>query len=68
MKLQEAIVFVLVRGGHGLTTDKIAEIINANHLYQRKDGNPVTSKQVYAVICRYASLFIKEGGRIRLLM
>ena len=30
----------------------------------RKDGKPVTSAQVYAVICRYPSIFTKEAGRI----
>ena len=44
--------------GRGKTTDQIADA----HI--RKDGKPVTSAQVYAVICRYPSIFTKEAGRI----
>ena len=49
---------------HGKTTDQIADAINRNCWHIRKDGKPVTSTQVYAVICRYPSIFIKETGRI----
>ena len=33
-----------------------------------KDGQPVTSKQVYAVICRYPDMFVKAEGRIMLII
>ena len=68
MKIEEAIVFALVSCGHGLTTDQIAEYINSRRLHMRKDGNPVSSKQVYAVICRHSDLFCKDGGRVCLIM
>ena len=32
----------------GMRTEQIAEMINRNHLHIRKDGQPVTSNQVYA--------------------
>ena len=32
------------------------------------NGNPVTSSQVYAAVCRYPDVFVKEGGRILLMM
>ena len=36
-----------------MRTDQIAEMINRQRLHIRKDGQPVTSNQVYAVICRF---------------
>lgn len=68
MRLEEAIVYVMVKRNGGMTTDQIAETINRQGLHLRKDGQPVTSKQVYATICRYPEIFTKEGGRIMLLI
>lgn len=61
-------VYVLATAGYGMTTDKIAEIINRERLHIRADGNLVTSAQVYAAVCRNRTTFIKEGGRILLAM
>ena len=52
----------------GKTTDQIAAAINRHGWHIRKDGKPVTSAQVYAVICRYPSIFTKEEGRIRVML
>lgn len=68
MRLEEAIVYVMVKRNGGMTTDQIADTINRQGLHLRKDGQPVTSKQVYATICRYPEMFTKEGGRIMLLI
>lgn len=68
MKIEEAIVYVLTKRNGGMTTDQIAETINRFGLHMRKDYQPVTSKQVYAVICRFPEIFTKEGGRIMLIM
>ena len=68
MKIEEAIVYCLASSGRGLRTEQIADMINRRSLHVRKDGQPVTSKQVYAVICRYPETFIKSEGRIMLLM
>lgn len=68
MRIEEAIVYVIASRNGGLTTDQIADAINRHGLHIRKDGNPVTSKQVYAVVCRFPSMFVKEGGRIMLMM
>ena len=51
-----------------MTTDQIAAAINRQRLHLRKDGMPVTSKQVYATICRFPEMFTKEAGRIMLLI
>ena len=68
MKLEEAIVYVLVKRNGGMTTDQIAAAINRQRLHLRKDGLPVTRKQVYATICRFPEMFTKEAGRIMLLI
>ena len=68
MKLEEAIVYVLVKRNGGMTTDQIAAAINRQRLHLRKDGMPGTSKQVYATICRFPEMFTKEAGRIMLLI
>ena len=51
-----------------MRTEQIAEMINHQQLHIRKDGQPVTSNQVYAVICRYPDMFVKAEGRIMLMI
>ena len=52
----------------GMRTEQIAEMINRQRLHIRKDGQPVTSNQVYAVICRFPDMFVKAEGRIMLMI
>ena len=68
MKIEEAIVYCLASSGRGMRTEQIAEMINTRKLHLRKDGQSVTSKQVYAVICRYPDMFVKSEGRIMLMI
>ena len=68
MKIEEAIVYVLAERNGGLKTEQIAEIINRRQLHVRKDGQPVTSAQVYAAVMRHDQVFTKADGRIMLLM
>lgn len=69
MKIEEAIVYVMVKRNGGMTTDQIADdAINRHGLHLRKDGQPVTSKQVYATIARFPEMFTKEAGRIMLMI
>lgn len=51
-----------------MTTDQIADVINRQRLHIRRDGKPVTSSQVYAVISKYPSIFTKEAVRIMLMI
>ncbi len=67
MSIVEACVYLIAGGGHGMTTDQLADAINSRRLHVRKDGQPVTSRQVYAVVMRYPDIFVKEDGRIRLM-
>ena len=68
MKIEEAILYCLASKDRGMRTEQIAEIINRQRLYIRNDGQPVTSNQVYAVICRYPDTFTKAEGRIMLMI
>ena len=47
MSLPEAIVYLLASAGYGMKTDQIAREINERRLYVRRDGQPVSDKQVY---------------------
>ena len=68
MKIEEAILYYLTSQNRGMRTEQIAEMINRQRMHIRKDGQPVTSKQVYAVICRYPDMFVKAEGRIILMI
>lgn len=68
MKIEEAIVYCHAASGRGMRTEQIADMINCQRLHLRKDGQPVSSKQVYAVICRYPDMFVKAEGRIMLMI
>ena len=68
MKIEEAIVYCLASSGRGMRTEPITDMINSQRLHVRKDAQPVTSSQVYAVICRYPEMFVKAEGRIMLMI
>ena len=68
MKIEEAIVYCLASSGRGMRTEQIADMINHQRLHLRKDGQPVTSKQVFAVIMRYPDMFVRAEGRIMLMI
>ena len=68
VKIEEAILYCLATQNRGMRTEQIAEMINRQRLHIRKDGQPVTSNQVYAVICRYPETFTKAEGRIMLVI
>ena len=68
MKIEEAIVYCLASSGRGMRTEQIADMINRQRLHLRKDGQPVTSKQVFAVIMRYPDLFCRTEGKIMLMI
>ena len=59
MKIEEAILYCLASSNRGMRTEQIAEMINRKRLHTRKDGQPVSPNQVYAVVCRYPNMFVK---------
>ena len=68
MKIEEAILYVLAERNGGLRTEQIADIINNKRLCVLKDGQPVTSAQVYAVVMHHPETFVKAEGQIMLLI
>jgi hypothetical protein len=68
VKIEEAILYCLSTSGRGMRTEQIADMINSRALHIRRDGKPVTSQQVYAVVCHYPDIFVKAEGRIMLLI
>lgn len=67
MKIEEAIVYILISSNRGMTAEQIATAINDRRLHQRKDGMPVSVKQVYASVLRNPQTFCFSEGRIRLM-
>ncbi len=68
MKLEEAIVYLLASSNQGMKTDQIAREINERGLYQRWDKEPVSEKQIWAVVLSHPETFVKSDGRIRLMI
>ena len=68
MKLEEAIVYLLASSNQGMKTDQIAREINERGLFQRWDKEPVTEKQIWAVVLSHPETFVKSDGRIRLMI
>ena len=68
MKIEEAIVYCLTSSNRGMRTEQIADMINRQRLHLRKDGQPVTSKQVFAVIMQYPDTFVISTGRVMLMI
>ena len=68
MTLPEAIVYLLSSSGHGMKTDQIVREINEQGLYTRWDKEPVSEKQVWAVVLSHPETLAKSDGRIRLII
>ena len=68
MKIEEAILYCLASRNGGMRTEQIADMINSQRLHLRKDGQPVTSKQVFAVIMQYPDTFVISTGRVMLMI
>ena len=68
MKIEEAILYCLTTRNGGMRTEQIADMINRQRLHLRKDGQPVTSKQVFAVVMRFPDTFVLSAGRVMLMI
>ena len=68
MTLPEAIVYLLASSNQGMKVDRIAREINERGLYTRWDNEPVTEKQIWAVVLSHPETFVKSDGRIRLMI
>ena len=68
MKIEEAILYCLATSNGGMRTEQIADMINSHRLHLRKDGQPVTSKQVFAVVMHFPDTFVVSAGRVMLMI
>ena len=68
MKIEEAIVYCLATSNRGMRSEQIADMINGQRLHVRKDGQPVSAKQVYYVVAHTPHTFVLAEGRIMLIM
>ena len=68
MTLPEAIVYLLASSNQGMKTEQISCKINERGLYQRWDKEPVSEKQIWAVVLSHPETFVKSDGRIRLMI
>ena len=68
MKIEEAILYCLATRNEGMRTEQIADMINSHRLHLRKDGQPVTSKQVFAVVMHFPDTFVVSAGRVMLMI
>ena len=68
MKVEEAIVYLLSTEGCGMTAETLAEQINLRRLHRRRDGQPVGTNQIWAVVFRNPEMFVRDGKMIRLMI
>ena len=68
MKIEEAIVYCLITRNCGMRSEQIADMINRQRLHLRKDGQPVSAKQVYYVVSHNPDMFCFSLGRVMLMI
>ena len=68
MTIEEAVVYAIVSSRHGLKAEQIAQVINDRRLHVRKDGQPVSVKQVWFVVKSHPETFCFAEGRVMLLI
>ncbi len=65
MKLHEAIYKLLVEMNSSMSTSDIAEALNENGWYEKKDGSLIKPSQIGARVNNYPDWFTKNNGLIR---
>ncbi len=66
MKLHEAIVKLIKLKGSQMTTTEIADELNRNNWYQKKDGSEITAFQIHRRTKNYSNLFKRDGAIVSL--
>lgn len=66
MTLHEAIVSVLQAKGTSMTTQEIADELNRNGLYSKRDGSEISAFQIHGRTRNYGHLFHREGSTVSL--
>jgi hypothetical protein len=66
MFLHEAIIKLLEQFGRPMTTTEIANELNTNKWYQKKDGSLITSFQIHGRTKNYPQYFMRTGSMVSL--
>ncbi len=66
MKLHEAIENLLKETGRPMTTNEIADSLNNNKWYQKKDKSLIDAFQIHGRTRKYSNLFSRKGSTISL--
>jgi hypothetical protein len=66
MTLHKAIEQILQDKGQDMTTDEIAQELNKNGLYQKKDGTEISDFQIHGRTKNYPHLFNRNGKIVSL--
>lgn len=65
--LHEALADVLRANGNcWMTARELADAINSQRLYEKRDGSPLDTGQVHARTNNYSDVFERRDGKIRL--
>lgn len=67
MTLHEAIEKLLHSKGQPMTTQQIANELNINNWYKKKDGSQITAFQIHGRTKNYASIFNRNGSLVSLI-
>lgn len=66
MTLHEAIEKLLRQTGRPMTTQQIADELNKNGWYQKKDGSRIEAFQIHGRTRNYANIFDRDGSTVSL--
>lgn len=67
MTLHEAIEKLLRQTGRPMTTQQIADELNKNGWYQKKDGSAIQAFQIHGRTRNYAKIFARDGSTVSLI-
>ena len=67
MTLHESIEKLLRQTGRPMTTQQIADELNKNNWYQKKDGSTITAYQIHGRTKNYANIFDRDGSTVSLI-
>ncbi|GHU55062.1 hypothetical protein FACS189415_2030 [Bacteroidia bacterium] len=67
MTLHEAIEKLLRQTGRPMTTRQIADELNKNNWYQKKDSSKITDFQIHGRTTNYSNIFNRDGSTVSLI-
>lgn len=68
MKVEEAIVYLLAEKNGGMTAEQLASAINERKLHVKKDGQPVSVKQIWWAVKNFPDTLTYAAGRVFLMI